>query len=158
MFEFLRRNKRRSRVSRYDKQHFEALEAQETQVKVESTNPISVLKQEKKLNIEINVPEDYESSGVKNQKSLLDPKNIDDSILLDQSTTDEDGYRETYCWRGHDFRSVRRSRYCSDCHKNLHAASILIEEGAKKWGSGDPPGPPSGPPLSGGPPENQTKP
>ena len=28
MFEFLRRNKRRSRVSRYDKQHFEALEAQ----------------------------------------------------------------------------------------------------------------------------------
>jgi len=28
MFEFLRKNKRRSRVSRYDKQHFEALEAQ----------------------------------------------------------------------------------------------------------------------------------
>ncbi len=77
MFEFLRRNKRRSRVSRYDKQHFEALEAQATAYKEALKADRTAIAHYKRA---LDVQEDLDGAGYDLQLPEAQPKSLTEGL------------------------------------------------------------------------------
>ena len=77
MFEFLRKNKRRSRVSRYDKQHFEALEAQAMAYKEALKADRTAIAHYKKA---LEVQEDLDNAGYDIGIPEPQPKNLTDGL------------------------------------------------------------------------------
>lgn len=73
MFEFLRRSKRRSRVSRYDKQHFEALEAQALAYKEALKADRTAISHYKRA---LEVQEELSDSGYDLQLPEQQPRNL----------------------------------------------------------------------------------
>ena len=77
MFEFLRRNKRRSRVSRYDKQHFEALEAQAMAYKEALKADRTAIAHYKRA---LDVQEDLDGAGYDLQLPEAQPKSLTEGL------------------------------------------------------------------------------